>query len=203
MHQNTKTPKQHAIYYEMANRGPASRQEGYTSTVTRTTLVLYNMLGLGVLSLRYAARSLATSRALRYQQCQPTHRRDALRTFSTTPRRLASEVPDDFVDAIRHTELFKKLADKPKALKALSDLYELAKEMGAVFPLPFRSLFLAPRTCVNLHLSVEGIDINSMTPPSEIRMFQLVTNIRLMRVVKRVIDEFKAAGFKMNSDVRF
>jgi hypothetical protein len=55
-----------------------------------------------------------------------------VRTFSTTPRRLASEIPDDFVDAIRHTELFKKLADKPKALKALSDLYELTKEMGAV-----------------------------------------------------------------------
>ncbi len=56
--------------------------------------------------------------------------------------------------------------------------------------------------CVDPHLSVEGIDINSMTPPSEIRMFQFVTNLRLMRVVKRVIDELKAAGFKTNSDVR-
>src|SRR5712672_2901106 len=73
------------------------------------------MLGVGVLSLRYAARGLALSRTLRYQQCQPTHRRDALRTFSTTPRRLASEVPDEFIDAIKHTELFKKLADKPQA----------------------------------------------------------------------------------------
>jgi hypothetical protein len=52
------------------------------------------------------------------------------------------------------------------------------------------------------HLSVEGLDVNSMTPPSEMRMFQLVTNLKLMRVVKRVIDELKAAGFKMNSDVR-
>ena len=33
-------------------------------------------------------------------------------------------------------------------------------------------------------------------------MLKLVTNLKLMRVVKRVIDEFKAAGFKMNSDVR-
>ena len=41
-----------------------------------------------------------------------------------------------------------------------------------------------------------------MTPPSEIRMFQLVTNLKLMRTVKRVMDELKAAGFKMNSDVR-
>jgi len=131
------------------------------------------MLGLGVLSLRYAARSLALSRILRYQQYQPTHRRD-IRAFSTTPRRLASEVPDDFIDAIRHTELFKKLADKPKALKALSDLYEVTKEMG--------------------------IDINSMTPPSEFRMFQLATNRRLVRVVKRLIDELREAGFKTNSD---
>jgi hypothetical protein len=166
---------------------------------------LYNMLGLGVLSLRYAARSLAVSRTLRHQQYQPTHlnRRDAIRTFSTTPRRLTSEVPDDFVDAIKHTELFKKLADKPKALKALSDLYELAKEMGAVFPfLSYCCFFFGSADVLTPHLSVEGIDINSMTPPSEIRMFQLVTNMRLMRVIKRVIDELKAAGFKMNSDVR-
>ena len=102
------------------------------------------MLGVGVLSLRYASRSLALSRTLQYQQYQPTHRRDALRTtFSTTPTRLASEVPDDFIDAIKHTELFKKIADKPKALKALSDLYELTKEMGAVFSLPVA----APRMC--------------------------------------------------------
>jgi hypothetical protein len=106
------------------------------------------MLGVGVLSLRYAARGLALSRTLRYQQCQPTHRRDALRTFSTTPRRLASEVPDEFIDAIKHTELFKKLADKPQALKALSDLYELAKDMGALFPF-LSDVAVAPRTCVS------------------------------------------------------
>ena len=104
------------------------------------------MLGLAALSLRYASRSLALSRTLRYQQYQSTHRRDALRTtFSTTPRRLASEVPDDFIDAIKHTELFKKIANKPKALKALSDLYELTKEMGALFL--FFSSAVAPRMC--------------------------------------------------------
>lgn len=96
------------------------------------------MLGLGALSLlRYPARSLALSRTIRYQQYQLTHRRNALRsdgvrTLSTTPSQQGSEVPDDFIDAIRHTELFKKLADKPKALKALSDLYEVTKEMGAI-----------------------------------------------------------------------
>ena len=104
------------------------------------------MLGLGALSLRYATRSLALSRTLRYQQYQSTHRRD-VRTFSTTPRLLASEVPDDFVNAIKHTELFKKLADKPKALKALSDLYEVTQEMGAV------KILLLACGCVNPHLS--------------------------------------------------
>ena len=83
-------------------------------------------------SLRLAARSLALSRTLRHQY-RPTHRRDTFRAFSTTPRRLASEVPDEFINAIKHTALFKKLADKPNALKALSDLYALTKEMGVVF----------------------------------------------------------------------
>jgi hypothetical protein len=73
----------------------------------------------------------------------------------------------------------------------------------AVFPfLSYCCFFFCSADVLTPHLSVEGIDINSMTPPSEIRMFQFVTNMRLMRVVKRVIDELKAAGFKMNSDVR-
>lgn len=89
---------------------------------------------LGALSLRYAAKSLVLSRTLRHQY-RPTPHRDAngFRKFSTTPRRLASEDPDDFINAIKHTALFKKLADKPNALKALSDLYALTKEMGAGF----------------------------------------------------------------------
>ena len=122
------------------------------------------MLGLGVLSLRYAGRSLALSRTLRYQQHHPTHRRDALRTtFSTTPRRQASEVPDDFIDAIKHTEFFKKIADKPKALKALSDLYELTKEMGAVVFLLL--LLLLRGSCVlNSHLSVLLLKVLTSIP---------------------------------------
>jgi hypothetical protein len=85
-----------------------------------------------MLSLRFAARSLALSRAARYYRPTQIH---AFRTFSTTPRRLAAEVPDDFINAIKHTALFQKLADKPNALKALSDLYSLTKEMGAIFSL--------------------------------------------------------------------
>ena len=73
-------------------------------------------------------------------QYRPTHR-DPFRTFSTTPRGLASEVPDDFINAITHTPLFQKLTDKPNALKVLSDLYALTKKMGTAPP--FQLLFRA------------------------------------------------------------
>jgi hypothetical protein len=86
-----------------------------------------------MLGLRFAARSFAFSRASLYRPTQ----RQAFRTFSTTPRRLATEVPDDFINAIKHTALFQRLADKPSALKALSDLYALTKEMGPVISLSF------------------------------------------------------------------
>lgn len=85
-----------------------------------------NMLRL--LGLQFAVKSIVASRAY-----HPVHYR-SFRTFSTTPRRQAAEVPDDFINAIKHTPLFQKLADKPNALKALSDLYSLTKDMGT-FPL--------------------------------------------------------------------
>jgi hypothetical protein len=44
-------------------------------------------------------------------------------------------VPDEFIDAIRDTALFEKLADRPSALKALSDMYTLTKDLGV--PLSF------------------------------------------------------------------
>ena len=154
---------------------------------------------LGALSVRYVAKSLVVSRTLRHQyQSRHTHR-DVFREFSTTPRRLASEVPDDFINAIKHTPLFKKLADKPNALKALSDLYALTKEMGAVFSFPT----VAPLPRVNVPpVPIEGLDVNSKTPPSQYQMFKLVTDRKFMRAVKRVMEELKAAGLKMNSDVR-
>jgi hypothetical protein len=152
---------------------------------------------LGALSLRYVAKSLVVSRTLRHQyQYRPTHR-DVFREFSTTPRRLASEVPDDFINAIKHTSLFKKLADKPNALRALSDLYALTKEMGAVSP--FRPLLRC--RVLTPPVPIEGLDVNSKTPPSQYQMFKLVTDRKFMRAVKRVMEELKAAGLKMNSDV--
>jgi len=94
-----------------------------------------------------------------------------IRTFSTTPRRSAEEAHDEFINAIKHTALFQKLADKPNAIKALSDFYALTKEMG--------------------------IDVNSM---SQFQMFKLLTNRRFLKAVKRVTDELNEAGLKLNSD---
>jgi hypothetical protein len=81
-----------------------------------------------MLGLRFAARSLAFS--TRVPLYRPTQCHTLRHTFSTTLHRQAAEVPDDFINAIKHTELFQKLADKPNALQALSDLYALTKTMG-------------------------------------------------------------------------
>jgi hypothetical protein len=152
-----------------------------------------------MLGLRFAARSFAFSRASLYRPTQ----RQAFRTFSTTPRRLATEVPDDFINAIKHTALFQRLADKPSALKALSDLYALTKEMGTVL-LSLSSCALrgvgANKRLVSFAL--KGLDINSTTPPSQYQMFKLVTNRKFVRAVKHVMEELNAAGLKLNSDVR-
>ena len=83
---------------------------------------------LRTLGLRFAIRSIAASRTYRPVHCY------SFREFSTTPRWQAAEVPDEFINAIKHTALFQKLADKPDALKSLSDLYSLTKEMGAYLP---------------------------------------------------------------------
>ncbi|KAI9467268.1 hypothetical protein BJY52DRAFT_1111830 [Lactarius psammicola] len=123
---------------------------------------------LRTLSLPFAVKRIAASRMYRPVHCY------SFRAFSTTLRWQAAEVPDDFINAIKHTELFQKLADRPDALKSLSDLYSLTKEMG--------------------------LDINSTTPPSQYQMFKLVTNRRFVRAVKRVMEELNAAGLKLNSD---
>ncbi len=150
---------------------------------------------LRTLSLRFAVKSIAVSRIYR-----PVHRY-SFRAFSTTPRWQAAEVPDDFINAIKHTALFKKLADKPNALKALSDLYSLTKDMGAYFHALCPVFFRGAYSCVADTTSPEGLDINSTTPPSQYQMFKLVTNRRFVRAVKRVMDELNAAGLKLNSDV--
>lgn len=55
----------------------------------------------------------------------------SFRNFSATPAPQAE--PDSFIDRFRHTETFKKLADKPDVLAALSDFAGKMKEQGATF----------------------------------------------------------------------
>lgn len=53
----------------------------------------------------------------------------SFRNFSATPTPQASE-SDAFLDRFRHTEIFKKLADKPEVLAALSEFAGKMKEQG-------------------------------------------------------------------------
>ncbi|THH20126.1 hypothetical protein EW146_g1148 [Bondarzewia mesenterica] len=123
---------------------------------------------LGQQSFRLAFRTISAQRLYRPIITPP------VRHLSVTPRRQAAELPSDFVNNIKHTELFKKLADKPDALKALSDLATLVKE--------------------------NGIDINSTTPPSNMELFRLATNRKFIRGVKHVLAELKKAGIDMDSE---
>jgi hypothetical protein len=180
------------------------------------------MLGLSVQSLRFAAGSLVLSRTSVLARYPPVRRRDGVRhaafpirirtrTFSTTPRRSAEEAHDEFINGIKHTALFQKLADKPNAIKALSDFYALTKEMGALLLLSFRLRCVCKQWGVNqslstplppsnlcLSFSLKGIDVNSM---SQFQMFKLLSNRRFLKAVKRVTDELNEAGLKLNSDV--
>jgi len=130
------------------------------------------MLRLG---LRLAARSIVLSRTSVLARYPLAHydgvRHPAFRTFSTTPRRSAEEAHDEFINAIKHTSLFQKLADKPNAIKALSDFYALTKDMG--------------------------IDITSL---DRLQMYKLATNRRFLKAVKRVMNELNEAGLKLDSE---
>ncbi|KAI0068898.1 hypothetical protein BV25DRAFT_1910633 [Artomyces pyxidatus] len=97
-----------------------------------------------------------------------------LRPFATTHRRQAAEIPDDFINQIKHTDLFKQIADKPEALKALSDVAMLVKELG--------------------------IDINSTTPPSNMQMFRLASNRKFIKGVKAVVTELRKAGVDLHNE---
>ena len=89
--------------------------------------------------------------------------RDAFRTFLTTPRCLASEVPDDFINSIKHTLLFQKLADKLNALKVLGFVcIDQDDGYGTSFPIAVPRWVLT-RLTTSPPLSFEGLNINSKT----------------------------------------
>ncbi|TFY80274.1 hypothetical protein EWM64_g3736 [Hericium alpestre] len=123
---------------------------------------------LGPFSLRSAFRTLAVQRS------RPVvHSYVVRRQFSVTPQRFAVEPEADFIKNIKHTEFFKKVADKPEVLKALSDLAALVKDMG--------------------------IDISSKTPPSNKMMFQLATNRKFYTAVRRVTAQLEEAGVDLKA----
>ncbi|KAI0320630.1 hypothetical protein OF83DRAFT_1052778 [Amylostereum chailletii] len=115
------------------------------------------------LSSRSLARPVALSSVSRHQR------------FSTSPRRLAVE-PSDFINNIKHTELFQKIADKPEALNALKNLATLVQDAG--------------------------IDITSTVPPSHSQMFRLALNRKFIKGVKTLMAELKDAGIDLTSEVR-
>jgi hypothetical protein len=153
------------------------------------------MLGL---SLRFSIRSyLTSSRTYLPTYCS------VFRTLSTTPKRLTTKVPDrdSFIDSIKHTALFQKIADKPNAVKAFYDLHTLIKEMGALFLSFSSSLCLTACWGTGTRYVLQGLDKPSSAPPSVYQGFKLVTNRRFAKAAKRVMEELKEAGVKLNSEV--
>lgn len=63
------------------------------------------------------------------QQQVPRYRR----SFSSTPPPRAAESQDAFISAFKNTTLFRKLADKPDALKALENFAKLLQGAGTHF----------------------------------------------------------------------
>lgn len=69
--------------------------------------------------------------------------------FSTSPRRLAKEVPEpgtneEAVDAFKQSSVYQKLASNPEAIQALQNFGETMKKhgkiLGVVLPVTFKSL---------------------------------------------------------------
>jgi hypothetical protein len=114
------------LFHAVGGGRSAKARSGLTVLLLVYPLARSDMLGLRLpFAAARSSRVVSTRRV--YRPVRPT----ALRMFSTTLRLQSAEVPDDFIHSIKNTALFQKLADKPNALKALSDLYALTKEMGA------------------------------------------------------------------------
>ncbi|EPQ59370.1 hypothetical protein GLOTRDRAFT_34057 [Gloeophyllum trabeum ATCC 11539] len=98
------------------------------------------------------------------------------RRFHPCPRIQAAESPDSLIANIKNTSLFKKIADKPEALKALSDFAALLQE--------------------------QGFDASGRNPPSTMQMFKLAANSKFREGARRVVDELQKAGIDLTSKVR-
>ncbi|KAH9030170.1 hypothetical protein EDB84DRAFT_1454730 [Lactarius hengduanensis] len=121
---------------------------------------------LRALSLRFTLKNITAPGMHR-----PVHRY-SFRAFSTTPRWQA-----DYINSI-NTSMFPKLADKPNALKAVSDFNSLYDEIGTQL----------------------GIDLNSTRPLSEYEISRLMADERLVWATVRMIEELNAVGLDMDPD---
>jgi len=95
------------------------------------------------------------------------------RDFTFTPRPQASENSDAFLAKFKDTSIFQKLADKPDALRALSDFAKMLKE--------------------------QGMDIAAGQKPSTWQMLRLAANLEFREAAKRVMDELQKAGIDVTS----
>ena len=86
---------------------------------------------LRTLGLRFASNLKSIAGPKTYRPKYRSVHCYSFRAFSTTPRWQSAEDPDEFINAIKYTALFQKLADKPDVLKGFSDLYSLYKELSA------------------------------------------------------------------------
>ncbi|KAH8978065.1 hypothetical protein EDB86DRAFT_985310 [Lactarius hatsudake] len=121
---------------------------------------------LRTLSLRFTLKNITALGMHR-----PVHRY-SFRAFSTTPRRQAN-----YINTI-DTAMFPKLADKPNALKAVSDFNSLTDEISTEM----------------------GLDTTSTAPPSEYELSMLLTDKRIVRAAERMIEELNAVGLDVDPD---
>jgi hypothetical protein len=129
---------------------------------------------------------------LRFSHQQPHFRRN----FSITPYPQAAENPNAFITAFKNTTVFQKLADKPDALRALTQFAKLMQDQG-VCHVPIMLLH-----CKNL-IGKAGIDFASGKPPSTLQMMKLAANSEFREGAKRVVEEMQKAGVDLKSKVRF
>ncbi|KAH9071662.1 hypothetical protein EDB83DRAFT_2365279 [Lactarius deliciosus] len=121
---------------------------------------------LRALSLRFTLKNITALGMHR-----PVHRY-SFRAFSTTPRWQA-----DYINSIK-TSMFPKLADKPNALKAVSDFSLLYDEIGTEM----------------------GLDLNSTRPLSDHDVSRLMADNRLVWAAMRMIEELNAVGLDLDPD---
>ncbi|KAF9644401.1 hypothetical protein BDM02DRAFT_3080943, partial [Thelephora ganbajun] len=94
------------------------------------------------------------------------------RNFTRTRAWKASEDVDTFSARYQHTAMFKELADKPALLAALNDLSQVLKD--------------------------EGADLTGGRP-SKAQLLKLSMNSKFVGCAKRVIVEFRNAGYDVSS----